>query len=241
MITRRHPPASLLLAFVLLSGCNKSPFERTKSTAGGGTGSFGAASYVVFSGELVSGGGAFEYPGSEGQSLIFNDTSNPISNRSIRYSWTGESVAGQHTFAGFDLMHTATQADYTTTVGRDLRQAAYTQVKFYARGTLSTNTLVKIEVADDGNSGTANSSCVSLSPTALLDDGVNAGSTACGRLDSLTTDWKPFTIPIASPNTALAAVKDFMKVTFVFNDPLPGSLVGGQGGTIYIDQIQYEP
>jgi len=227
---------------MLFAGCNKSPIDRTASAAGGGTGAFGTApAYVIFSSELISGGGAFEYPGAEGQTLIFSDTSNPISHRSIRYSWTGEPVAGQHNFAGFDLMHTPTQATYTSTIGRDLRQAGYTKVKFFARGSLSTNTLVKIEVADDGNTGTVDLSCVSLSGSGTLDDGVNPGSNGCGRMDTLTSDWKQFTIPIVSPNIALSGVKDFFKATFVFNDPFIGNLAPGQGGIVYIDQIQYEP
>src|SRR5262245_24821210 len=99
-----------LLAMTFMTGCDKSPFNRTQNASGGGpTGSFtGTNSFVIFSNELGSGGGAFEYPGSEGQSLSFNDTSNPVSRRSIRYSWTGEPVASQSVFAGFDLMHTPT-------------------------------------------------------------------------------------------------------------------------------------
>ncbi len=230
------------LLLVLLAGCDKSPSERVKSVGSGGTGSFGAApAYVIFSSELISGGGAFLYPLDTGQSLTFKDRSNPISQRSIRYSWTGERVDGQHNFCGFTLMHTATQPEYDSTPGRDLRQAGYTKVKFYARGTLSTNTLAKIEVADDGTDATVNLSCVSLSPNGTLDDGVNPGSFACGRKDSLSSDWKQFTVPIANLPAALASIKDFFKVTYVFNDPFPGNTVPGQGGTIYVDQIQYEP
>src|SRR5438552_16843918 len=85
--------ACLLLAF----GCNKNPFDRTQNASGGGpTGSFtGANSFVIFNNELTSGGGAFDFHGSDGQSLSFNDMSNPISQRSIRYRWTGQLVAGQ--------------------------------------------------------------------------------------------------------------------------------------------------
>jgi hypothetical protein len=232
-----------ILALTLLAGCGDNPFERTKNGSGGGpTGTFGGtSSFVIFSSELMSGGGAFLYPGAEGQSLSFNDRSNPVSERSIRYSWTGEEVAGQHNFAGFDLMHTPTQAEYdVATSGRDLRQAGYNRVTFYARGTLSTNTLLKVEVVDDGQEATINASCVSLSMDGTLDDGVNPGSNACGRLDTLTSSWQKFSIPIASPATTLDDVRDFFKATFVFNDPFVGA-PAGQGGTVFIDQIQYEP
>jgi hypothetical protein len=187
----------------------------------------------------MSGGGAFLYPGSEGQHLAFNDTSNTISSRSIRYRWTGENVAGQFLFAGFDLMHTPTEATYSSTAGRDLHAAGYGHVKFFARGSLATNTLAKIEVADDGNTSTVNLSCVSLSTAAHLDDGFNPGSTMCGRRDTISSDWHQYSIPISNPPVALASIKDFFKVTFVFNNAIPGNTLPGQGGTIYIDQIQY--
>lgn len=231
-----------LLTLALLAGCNKSPYDRTVNAAGGGgTNTFGGTNYVVFSSELLSGGGAFEYPGSAGQSLVFNDTSNPISERSIRYSWTGERVNGGFLFAGFTLMHTPLQADYSSTAGRDLRAAGYTRVTFYARGTLGSQTLAKIEVVDDGNSSTANASCLSLSTDGTLDDNVNAGATPCGTLGTLSSSWTRFSIPIASPSTALASVKDFLKVTYIFNNVVPGNTNPGQGGTIYVDQIQLEP
>ena len=85
---------SLFLGLVLSAGCNKSPFDSTKDASNGGaTGTItGNAAFVVFNSELVTGGGAFEFPGADGQSLTFNDTSNPISHRSIRYSWTGGAV-----------------------------------------------------------------------------------------------------------------------------------------------------
>src|SRR4051812_40967478 len=92
----------LLPVGLLLAGCNLSPFGRTRdASGGGGTGAF-SGNFVIFNNELITGGGAFEYPGPEGQILTFTDASNPISRRSIRYSWTGESVNNQTIFAGFD-------------------------------------------------------------------------------------------------------------------------------------------
>src|SRR5947207_2998733 len=88
----------------LLAACNKSPFERTRDASGGGAvGSFGSGNFVIFSNELKTGGGAFLYPSGEHQTLDFRDTSNSISQRSIRYNWDGQDVASQHAFAGFDL------------------------------------------------------------------------------------------------------------------------------------------
>ncbi len=227
----------MILCLFVLTACEKSPSSRTRSVGSGGTGAISAGgTFVVFSGELMTGGGAFLYPGDAGQSLSFADRSNPTSERSIRYSWTGETVASQHVFVGFTLMHTPLQADYGTAPARNLAAAGYTRVTFDARGDLSSNTLVKIEVADDGNGGTANASCVSLSESGTLD----ALFGACGNTNTLEPGWRRYSVPIAAPGTALANLKDFIKVTFIFNDPFPGNTVPGQGGVIYIDQIQYE-
>ncbi len=234
---------SLLSACCLLlaSGCNKNPFDRTRDASnGGGTGAItGGSNFVIFNNELVSGGGAFEFPGSEGQSLIFNDTSNPISHRSIRYSWTGEPVAGQSIFAGFDLMHTALFSDYVSTPGRNLHQANYTKVTFFARGTLSSNTELKIEVSDDGKTPTPDPCLVlstdGLDPNNLCDaNGFDPFKMAPMQI---TSSWRQYTITVN--NSALTSIKDFFKATFVFT-PAIGAPTG-QGGTAYFDVIQYQP
>jgi hypothetical protein len=238
---------SLLSLALLASGC-KSPFDRTKdASSGGATGTFsGTSSFVIFSDELKSGGGAFEYPGGENQSLTFTDTSNPVSRRSIRYSWTGGPVthAGcspspEHNFAGFDLMHTAVQTDYNSTPGKDLRPAGYTKVTFFARASLSTNTILKVEVA---SVGTPAGSCAGVvSPCLLLSldgTGTDPNSPTCA-LGQITGSWNSYTIPVA--NSDLAAVKDLFKATFIFADPFVGNLAPGQGGTAYFDVIEYKP
>jgi len=218
-------------------GCNKSPFDRTQNVGGGPTGTITpGGSFVIFNNELVSGGGAFEYPGSDGQNLVFNDTSNPISQRSIRYSWTGQLVAGQN-FAGFDLMDQPTQAQYNSqSTGRDLSKAGYGKVTFFARGSLSTNTLIKIEVADDGNSMTHDANCLSLSTNGTLDAPDGAGAN-CNHPQTLTSNWQSFSIPVT--NASLIGLKDFFKATYIFL-PSAGAPTG-QGGTVYFDVIQYQP
>jgi hypothetical protein len=230
--------AGLIIAVLFFAGCNKSPFERTRDASGSGfTGQLiPGGTLRVFSSELLTGGGAFEYPGSENQTLTFNDRSNPISQRSIRYNWNGQPAATggtDHTFAGFDLMHTALFSQYASTPGRNLQAAGYTKATFYARGSLSSNTALKVEVADEGNQATPDG-CLTLS-TGTTD--------ACGNgaTKQLTGDWQQYTIMI--PAAALQNVKDIFKATFVFTDPLPGvpGQAPGQGGTVYLDQIQYEP
>ena len=96
-----------------------------------------ASAFVIFSDELVTGGGAFEYPGGENQTLSFSDTSNPVSHRSIRYAWNGEPPkAGDtdHTFAGFTLIQTASQTTYSSTAGRNLSAANYGKATLFIRG-----------------------------------------------------------------------------------------------------------
>jgi len=223
---------------LLASGCNKNPFDRTQNASGGGpTGSFtGANSFVIFNNELTSGGGAFEFPGSDGQSLSFNDMSNPISHRSIRYSWTGQLVAGQN-FAGVDLMHTPTIDTYASTPGRDLHLAGYNKVTFFARGSLSTHTSVKIEVADDGNTSTADP-CITLSSNASVDHCSDSVADPLAMTPgTLTSSWQQYTITV--PNSALTSIKDFFKATFVFVPSIGAPT--GQGGTVYFDVIQYQP
>jgi hypothetical protein len=236
MKTTRTFAICLLPFAMLLGSCNKNPFDRTQNASGGGpTGTFtGSHSFVIFNNELSSGGGAFEFPGSDAQSLSFDDMSNPISRRSIRYSWTGQSVAGQTLFTGFDLMHTPTLATYASTPGRDLRAAGYTKVTFFARGSLSTRTLIKVEVAEPSSTP---GPCISLSTDGTLDDNVNVGSTPCGNLGVLSGSWQQYTIHF--PTSDLAAVKDLFKATFIFN-PMTGA-PSGQGGTVYFDVIQYQP
>ncbi len=225
----------------LLTSCNKSPIERASDSSSRALGNSSGVNFVIFSDELKSGGGAFLYPDGQGQTLSFTDTSNSISRRSIRYFWTGQDQNSEfgleHTYAGFDLMHTTTQGAYSGTVGRDFRNFGYTRATFYARGTLSTNTVVKIEVSNPATP----SPCIVLSTSGLDDDSnPNIGQAAnCTNLGTLSTSWQRYSIAI--PNAAQSAIKDYFKATFVFKVPFVGSTEPGQGGTVYFDQIQYEP
>ena len=239
---------STVLVVLLSAGCNKNPFDRTHDASNsGGTGTFTpSTSFVIFNSELTSGGGAFEYPGPEGQSLTFNDMSNPVSHRSIRYSWTGQPVSNAgcpaqnptSAFAGFDLMHTSTQGDYAGTPGRDLTKAGYTKVTFYARGSLSTNTYLKVEVAGPGSTDPC---AAVVSPCLKLLNGADpkpSQDTTCSPVQ-LSGQWGTYTVTIPSPATQLAAVKDLFKATFIYI-PTFGA-PSGQGGTAYFDVIQYQP
>jgi len=240
----------LIPAVLFFAACNKSPFERTHDADGKATGTFsGTTNLVIFNNELVSGGGAFLYPGGENQSLSFSDTSNPISHRSIRYGWNGGLLSAPGCppdptplFAGFDLMHTAVFADYSSTPGRDLHQAGYTKVTFYARGSLSSHTVLKVEAATP--SAAAGCAVPPVVPCLWLsdpngtdtDDGVNGQG--CGH-KQLTGSWQTYNIDIPAGWLASTRIKDFFKATFVFNQP--SGVPTGQGGTVYFDVIQYQP
>ena len=144
------------------------------------------------------------------------------------------------TFVGMDLMYTATQSQYdftNATSGRDLRAAGYTRVAFFSRGSLSTNTVLKVEVASSGNPPgclvPVPSPCVTLSTNGTDDD----PNFPCGRTAQLTGSWQSYSIPVA--NSDLANVKDFFKATFVFKPAIGAP--AGQGGTVYFDVIQYAP
>jgi hypothetical protein len=243
---------SVFIFLFALAGCHKSPSDRTRSAAGGPIGQAAAiATFPVFSSELKTGGGAFEYPGGDNQVLSFADRSNPISNRSIRYFWNGQpattntSIFGSKgEIAGFTLMHTVSETSYDVTPGRDISGFGYTTVTFYARGALSTNTTLKIEAAAN-TSGSTFSSCLTLSSDGQGDE-CGANGAAPGTKEILNSSWQKYTLVIFQPANSLKSVKDFFKATFVYffplggGPPLPGE-APGQGGTVYFDQIQYEP
>jgi len=240
----RNFTALACVALVFLTACHKSPADRTHDAAGGPVGNIVAsANLKIFSSELTTGGGAFEYPSGNDQVLAFNDQSNPISQRSIRYFWNGQIADASQdcsaspctvAFVGFDLMHTTSLGTYAATPGRNLAYAGYHKMTFYARGSLSANTVVKIEAADDGNQSTPDA-CMTLSANGT-DDVCSNGNTA-----QLSAGWQHYSLNVSA--ASFNAVKDFFKATYVYTYPiqgLPGQAAGG-GGTVYFDQIQYEP
>jgi len=234
-MNRLLPFLMLVPMFLLMEGC-KNPFDRTHDPDGGPTGSLSAGQLTVFNNELSSGGGAFLYPGSDNHSVAFDDRSNSLSQRSIRYAWNGQisnptgsgyQYGATYIFAGFSLMHVPQQTTYETTPGRDLRAAGYTRISFYARGELTTYNSVKIEA------GGPTSACMTLSTDGTVDECSN------GRTGRLTASWQQFVLPITSAQQT--AVKDLLKATFVFNNPIPGNTNPGQGGVLFLDKIFYQP
>ena len=196
----------------------------------------GVAGLIVFSnGELLQ-GGALLFPSSDNQTLSFNDQSNPVSGQSLRYFWNGKDVAGQHIFAGVDLIHTARPEDYESTPGRNLQSGKYTHVTFDARGTLTANTVLTIVVADDGNPSTP-APCLVLSTLGNQDDSSPGRLATCHNFAPLAESWQSYSIPV--PASSLISVKDFFKATFVYKTASSTSSPG-DGGIIFFDQVEYQ-
>jgi hypothetical protein len=152
----------------------------------------------------------------------------------MRYHWTGGNVAGQFVYAGVDLMRAGNLAEYPTTAPIDLRSGRYRLVRFDVRGALSADTVLKIEVADDGDPGTP-APCLVLSESGQDTDSTPNNPVGCQNVGRLEADWRRFTIPVTDTN--LLAVKDFFKATFIYKrTDLPGS-----GGTVFFDNIEYLP
>ncbi len=208
----------------------------TTSTTTTTTPPTGSPALQIYTDDLHQ-GGAFLFPGGENQSLTFNDISGPATgSNSIRYSWNGGDVAGQHIFAGVDLIHSGSINDYNSTPPKDLRSGRYTRVTFNARGTLGANVVVKIEAADDGNTATP-APCIILSPNGDQDDTTPGNPIAsCLNRASLLNTWQSYTLGVMTNN--IAAVKDYFKATFIYK----GAAVStGTGGTLFLDQILYQP
>ena len=184
-------------------------------------------------------GGAFEYPGGGNQDLAFNDTSNPaVGSACMRYGWNGLDTSSlvQHIFVGVDLMHTGDLSTYASTPGKDLRSGNYTQVSFDARGGLSADVVVKVEVADDGLQSTP-APCIVLSATGLLDDSTPGNPVAsCTNKAALLSTWQSYSLNVSSSD--LTSVKDYFKATFIYKG---SPATTGSGGTIFFDQILYKP
>jgi len=177
---------------------------------------------VVFgNGSLQTGGGVDFFPSAQNQQLAFDFRDNCHSGpRCISYFWNGQDVlnsgVAEHTFVGFDLLVSQNFSTLAGTPARNLSAAGYTKVTFWMRGSLSDSTQVKVEAPGTGNQST-------LAPTLII--------------TSLLGSWQQFTVS-AGPG-AFSNVKEFFKVTFVYNQPT-GTTNHGDGGSVFIDDIHFE-
>ena len=179
---------------------------------------------IIYDDTLKTGGGVGLFPSGDNQQINLASTTLPHSGEfCINYSWNGNDVSNpggspnpEHTFAGFDLFVSNSFTTLASTPGRDLSAAGYTQVTFWLRGSLSASTTIKVEVAGTGSTST-------IAPSIII--------------GTLQNYWQQFSVPV-SPSD-LKNVKEFFKLTFVYAQPT-GTTAPGGGGSVFVDDIQYQ-
>ncbi|MBI4397256.1 MAG: hypothetical protein HY548_09185 [Elusimicrobia bacterium] len=230
-MTRRV--ARLLMApglglIMLMSGCDKVPSRKLTDPLASEAVSQSAPTWVIYDEDLTTGGGAMLLPESANQELLFGSKQSAHSGvKSIYYSWNGGEVFDttlgmQHLFAGFSILVGLNSSQLNTVPAKNLSPAGFTKVTFWARGSLSENTILRVEAPDDGNNKTS-------PPTLDI------------SRSQLSTEWTQFTLPAsgAIPASQFTNVKQYATFLFVFTQPT-GTTNAGEGGYVYIDQITYE-
>jgi len=188
--------------------------------------------YTLYDDEIQTGGGLGFIPGGENQSIDLRDASSPRQTiNQIRYTWNGQDVTNsgtlQHLFAGFSFTITPDFTTYATAQPKNLNAsgANYSTLKMSIRGSLSSDTYLRIEGPDDGSGGTTRRESIHGS----------AGDF------SLTNNWQEITIPDAGsiPAGDFNSVKTYFTISFQFIQPI-GTTAAGNGGTIYLDNIRFD-
>lgn len=206
-----------LATALLLTACEKNPIEKLTNPVPDGAVAPAGSPFVIYDGELKTGGGIGLIPTGDNQSIVLNDRSEPrLSANSLRYSWNGQPVNGQQAFAGFSLVITPDFSTLNSAPVKNLSAAGYTKLTLFVRGHLSAQTKLRIEGPDSG-SGHASPF---LEKTSLGDD------------------WEAVTVPITAP-ADFAAVRIFLTVSLQYAQPA-GTTQAGEGGTVFLDKIRYE-
>lgn len=222
-------PFILAGTLALTLGCKKNPIERLSNPVPSGAVPVAGTEFIIFDDELKTGGGLGFIPGGENQAISLDDTSSPRSgSRQIRYEWNGADVfnsttsAFQHEFAGFSLLVAENFPANENVAPKDISGPGYTKLKMKVRGSLSTNTRLRIEGPSDGDND----------PLTNTPEQV--------ELTSLTNDWQEVVVPSAGniPNTHFQAVKSFITISLQYSIP-PRTTVHGGGGVVYLDDIRY--
>jgi len=217
----------IFLALILLAaGCNRLPTERlTDPAPEGAVPDANVSTWVLFEDEARTGGGAYLFPEADNQELVIGtDETAFAGKKSIRYLWNGGPVpdptfGNQHAFAGFGLIVSNDGTGLPTAAPRNLTDAGFTKITFWAKGSLSENTILRAGGPGEGT-----------------------GASTLPRLDiarsELTGDWKKFTIT-GIPDAQWRNVKEYVLFVFVYTQPT-ATTNPGQGGVVFIDQIAYE-
>jgi len=211
----------LLLVLGSTASCKKNPVDRLTNPLPDGSVPQSSGIYVIYDDELKTVGGLSFIPEAGNQSINLVDQSSPQRSRiQTRYSWNGQSVLNngtpQHTFAGFQFIITFDQANLASTPARNFSGRGYTKLTLYVRGNLSLNTKLRIEGPDDGDVGTTPSRT---------------------ELTTLSSDWTKVTLVV--PSADFSSVKSFITVSFQYTQPA-FTTAPGDGGEVYLDDIQYE-
>lgn len=213
----------LILSVVFLSGsgCKKNPVDRLTNPLESGSVPGTSGIYTVYDDELKTAGGLIFIPSGENQSIELTDLSAPRRNRNhLRYIWNGQDVpnngSAQHLFAGFSFVVSQDAASLASTPARDLSGRGYDTLTMYVRGSLSLHTKLRIEGPDDGTGG------------------ITAART---ELDSLSSEWVKVTLSV--PAGDFSSIKSFVTISFQYDQPA-FTTAPGEGGVVYIDDIQYE-
>jgi len=220
----------VLWTSVLVIGCKKNPTDKLVNSINNGVVPRSSGIFLIFKNELYTGGGISFVPGGENQSLSVQDQSSPqLDHWQLRYTWNGGDVTNfdvvpstpEHSFAGFTFPITISLAGLDVAKGKDLSGTppGYKSLKFFARGSLSEGTTLRVEGPDKN---------IPSDPTP---DRLNLTSS------EFTSDWKEFCLPITA--SRLSNVKTFILVTFQYAQT-PRTTVPGNGGVVYMDDIRYE-
>lgn len=211
----------IFLAGVIFSGCKKNPVDRLINPVPEGDVAPASGVYSIYNDEFKTSAGIGLIPGGENQTIELGDA--------IRYFWNGADVPDvgvqQHLFAGYSVIITPDFTTFDAAQPRNLNAgvATYAKLKFLIRGTLASDTYVRIEGPDDGSGGIVPIKIESL-------HGLAGDFT-------LTDQWQEKEIVI--PSNHFDNVKVFFTLSLQYSQP-SGTTVPGGGGTIYIDQVRYE-
>lgn len=218
MEIKRNITIALCAVALGLSGCRKNPIERLINPVPSGQVPGSSGIYTIFDDELKTAGGLAFIPESGGLLIDLNDQTSPRRSTSqMRFKWDGQNVGSQHLVGGFEIIVSPDGSTLSTTPGKDLSSFGYTKLTFYLRGTLGTNTKLRIE-----------------GPT---DTVITAART---ELDSsqVTGDWQKITLSIPT-SSDFQNVKVFAIFSFQYTQP-PHTTNPGDGGEIFLDDIRYE-
>ncbi|MGA2090848.1 MAG: hypothetical protein ABSH12_05230 [Endomicrobiales bacterium] len=217
-----------------LSGCDSNPIGKlVDPTVSNTTGQFSGTWVIYNDGALRITGG---FPPAimfmttpEGQTLDLNSTDHPYSgNFCLKYAWNGDTVTWyqggirEDGFVGFIFIAAPTVSQYGI-ITRNLGAGGYTKISFYVRGALNANVSLRLESQNANN---------------LTPSGVNAWQSNTTN-QQITSNWQHYEFAISG---SMASVSDILRIILVYNEsgnPNIPNVTNGNGGTVFLDNIEY--